>query len=158
MPVPECQHPDLAAMLEHLFRPGNGLGPVVAALDEHVRQHRPDQARRSVLGKRHNPVDGGEPGWAASRVNAGMIHATAVEPMVNPHYVQKGFRGMLTRGAESPLHISPLQVPGLLGCPTPTDVIAGVRIADADSIDYQGSACARRLKTYTHTWTGLEKR
>jgi hypothetical protein len=33
-------------------------------------------------------------------------------------------------------------VPGLLGCPVPTDVIPGVRIADADSIDYQGSNCS----------------
>ncbi|NOR41379.1 MAG: FAD-dependent oxidoreductase [Gammaproteobacteria bacterium] len=56
-----------------------------------------------------------EPGWAASHGNAGMIFPSAGEPMINPHHMKAGLKWMLTRGRQSPMQVSFLQLPGLIG-------------------------------------------
>lgn len=60
-------------------------------------------------------VEEKKPGWAASHGNAGMIYPAAGMPMVNPHHMKAGIGWVLTRGGQSPLQFSMLEMLGLVG-------------------------------------------
>jgi D-amino-acid dehydrogenase len=44
-----------------------------------------------------------------------MIFPSAGEPMINPHHMMAGLKWMLTRGAQSPMQVSLLKLPSLMG-------------------------------------------
>ncbi len=50
------------AIAHHRVAAGNLVGPIVAALHEHVGQHALDQRGRGIFAERDDPIDRREPG------------------------------------------------------------------------------------------------